>query len=125
MGSIVARMGYRPGLIDVSSSRRHDPTMTPAIDLETSDTTEFARMRALAAEAEALAPVDADGARERLRSLRELLTGTPAPTLHRHVAGLVRIVETLDADLVRGGVRSITGLTRQVRRLETAASRAA
>ena len=99
--------------------------MTTMIDRASGELDGFARMLALATEVETLAPGDADGARERLRRLRELLTATPEPATGRHVAGLVRIVETLDADLGRGGVRSITGLTRQVRRLELAARRSA
>ena len=98
--------------------------MTPVMDLATPDLNDFAHMRALAAEAEALAPLDADGARDRLRGLRTLVERIPGPVDDGRIAGLVRIVDTLDADLQRGGVRSITGLTRQVRRLEAAAGRA-
>lgn len=95
--------------------------MTRVIKFATRDLTEFARMRALAAEAEALAPVDADASRKRLQELRALVARLSSRESGRHADDFVRIVDTLDADLSRGGVRSITGLTRQVRRLEAAA----
>jgi hypothetical protein len=84
----------------------------------------FARMRALAGDAEALAPVDPDGARASLADLRDLVTDMACGAVAWPVTGLLRIVDTLDADLEAGGVRSITGLVRQVDRLVRAARRA-
>ena len=78
----------------------------------------FARMRSLAGEAEALAPVDPGAARVSLAGLRDAVAGLSNVTASRQVAGLLRIVDTLDTDLATGGVRSITGLARQVNRLE-------
>jgi hypothetical protein len=89
------------------------PTGLPALD----------RMRTLAGEAEALAPVDPAGARASLAGLRELVAEMAPGAVTRPVEGLLRIVETLDADLAAGGVRSITGLVRQVNRLERVAPR--
>ena len=84
----------------------------------------FARMRAVAADAEALAPVDPTGARASLADLRDLVSEMAFGAAPGRVAGLLRIVDTLDADLEAGGVRSITGLVRQVDRLVRTARRA-
>jgi hypothetical protein len=80
----------------------------------------FPRMRDLAHEAEVLAPLDAAGARVALGALRALLADLPPAVAGPRAEGLVGIVDQLDADLRSGAVRSITGLTRQVRRLEAA-----
>ncbi|HZP27848.1 MAG TPA: hypothetical protein VFC99_02755 [Acidimicrobiia bacterium] len=82
------------------------------------------RLSTLAREVETLARTDAAGARERLLELRALLEGlVPLPATD--AAGLVRILDQLDADLRTGRVRSITGLGRRVRQLEARAAREA
>ena len=80
----------------------------------------FARMRELAREAERLAPLDPAGARDALGTLRALLHAPAPVAADPRARGLLGIIDQLDADLRTGAVRSITGLTRQVRRLERA-----
>lgn len=79
------------------------------------------RLSALAGEAELLARTDPAAAGERLETLRGLVAGDPrlAPT---DAAGVVRIVDQLEADLRTGAVRSITGLARRLRQLEKLAT---
>jgi len=79
------------------------------------------RLSELAREVERRVPGDPVGAMERLATLRVLVTAIPEP-LAGEAARLGRILDQLDADLRTGAVRSITGLTRQVRQLEAAAT---
>ena len=80
----------------------------------------FARMGELAREAERLAPFDPAGARDALGSLRTLVHSLAPVSADPRGRGLLGIIDQLDADLRSGAVRSITGLNRQVRRLERA-----
>ena len=79
------------------------------------------RLSELAREVERRVPGDPVGAMERLATLRVLVTAIPEP-LAGEAARLGRILDQLDADLRTGAVRSITGLSRQVRQLEAAAT---
>jgi hypothetical protein len=95
--------------------------MTMVSELTQTEPGGFARLCELAREAETLAPLDAAGARDALETLRALLQALAPVSADPRARGLLGIIDQLDADLRSGAVRSITGLTRQVRRLERAA----
>lgn len=97
--------------------------MTPLEAPAPADLHDFARLYALAAETRRSHPATRNGRATACGASASFCAdssppGAPGSAVDHQVGGIVRIIDTLDADLSRGGVRSITGLTRQVRRLE-------
>jgi hypothetical protein len=95
-----------------------DPIMTTVSETTPTAALPAGHLSTVAARAERLARSDPAAAREQLAALRGLVDALPVAS---DGADLARIVDQLDADLGTGAVRSITGLARRVRQLESRA----